>query len=327
MSTRIGLLGCGEVGSAVARELLSRDDFELGRVAILDPDKVRPTPLDRTLLTTNALDVALDPSIDVVVEAIGGISPTIDFVSAALLSGKPVVTANKELLASRCGSSVFDIAQRAQTPLYYEAAVGGGVPIVRALGESLLGDRVLRIEVVLNGTTNYVLDRMSEGASFDDALLDAQLAGFAEADPLADISGRDSAAKIALLASLAFDGRFTIDDVAIEGIEGVTTEGVADARRRGRTIKLIATAERSGEKVVLRVAPSELADGHRLAGVRCEHNGVVVATELAGELTLIGPGAGGNPTASAVLGDVYSAARHVEGRNPHRHLQESSVAV
>lgn len=158
MSTRVGLLGCGEVGSAVARELLQRDDFELRRVAVLDPDKVRPVSLDRTVLATDALDVALDASIDVVVEAIGGISPTIDFVSAALLSGTPVVTANKELLASRCGSSVFDIAQRAQTPLYYEAAVGGGVPIVRALRESLLGDRVQRIEAVVNGTTNYVLD-------------------------------------------------------------------------------------------------------------------------------------------------------------------------
>lgn len=327
MSTRVGLLGCGAVGSAVARELLSRDDFELGRVAILDPDKVRPVALDRTLLTTDALEVALDPSIDVVVEAIGGISPTIDFVSAALLSGKPVVTANKELLASRCGSSVFDIAQRAQTPLYYEAAVGGGVPIVRALSESLLGDRVLRIDAVLNGTTNYVLDRMSEGVSFGNALLDAQLAGFAEADPLADISGRDSAAKIALLASLAFDARFTIDDVDIEGIEGVTSQGLADARGRGRTIKLIATADRSGKSVVLRVAPTELADGHRLADVRSEHNGVVVATELAGELTLIGPGAGGDPTASAVLGDVLSTARHVAERNPNRHPQQSPVAV
>lgn len=168
---------------------------------------------------------------------------------------------------------------------------------------------------------------MSEGAAFDDALLDAQLAGYAEADPLADISGRDSAAKIALLASLAFDARFTIDDVDIEGIEGVASQDVAVARRRGRTIKLIATAERSREGVILRVAPTELADGHRLAGVRFEHNGVVVVTELAGELTFIGPGAGGDPTASAVIGDVLSAARHVAERNRNPHLHESSVAV
>ncbi len=310
---RVGLLGCGEVGSAVARELLARDDFELTRIAVLDPDKSRPVRLDPALLTTDALDVALDPCIDIVIEAIGGVSPTIDFVSAALLAGKPVVTANKELLASPCGSSVFDIADRAETPLLYEAAVGGGVPIVRALKESLRGDRVERIEAVLNGTTNFVLDRMSDGIAFDDALLTAQAHGYAEADPSADTSGRDAAAKIALLGSIAFGKRFSIDDVRIAGIESVRVGDVSEATGRGNAIKMIATARRSGDDVFLSVGPKEVSGGDVLAGIKSENNCIVVDAELGGRLTFIGPGAGGAPTSSAVIGDVLAAAQHLTG--------------
>ena len=310
---RIGLLGCGEVGSAVARELLARDDFELSRIAVLNPNKARPVHLDPALLTIDALDVALDPCIDIVIEVIGGVSPTIDFVSAALLSGKPVVTANKELLASPCGSSVFDIADRAETPLLYEAAVGGGVPIVRALKESLRGDRVERIEAVLNGTTNFVLDRMSDGIAFDEALLAAQAHGYAEADPSADVSGRDAAAKIALLGSIAFGRRFSVDDVRIAGIESVRVEDVSEARERGNAIKSIATATRSGHGFSLSVGPRELSGGDVLASIRSENNGIVVDAELGGRLTFIGPGAGGAATCSAAIGDVLAAVHHVTG--------------
>lgn len=307
MSVRVGLLGCGEVGSAVARELLDHDDFEIAGVAVRHPDKVRPVPLDPRLYTTDALEVALDTSVDIVVEVIGGISPTIDYISAALLSGKPVVTANKELLASPCSSQIFDIAHDYGVPFFYEAAVGGGIPIVRVLKESLRGDRVRMVSGVINGTTNYVLDRWSEGISFEQALDEARAAGFAEADARADLSGRDSAAKIALLASIAFSRRFTIDDVDYTGIEAVTTSDLTLATARGETIKLVATAERAGDDISLSVHPRPLPGDHPFAGLGSVTNAIVIEADLAGTLTFSGMGAGGRPTAAAVMGDVASA--------------------
>ena len=315
---RVGLLGCGTVGSAVARELLARTDIELVHVAVRDPSKPRPVALDPGLLTTDALGVALEPDVDLIVEAIGGVSPTIDFVSAALLSGKPVVTANKELLASPCGSSVFEIAERSGAPLFYEGAVGGGVPIVRALETSLRGDRVLSIQGVLNGTTNYILDRLSQGTSFDEALLAARSAGFAEEDPAADISGRDAAAKITLLGSVAFGQRVTIDQVETQGIEDICTETLSQARTRGNSIKLVATATRSSRGITLSVAPVELPGDDVLARVRAEENAIVIDTELAGRLVFSGPGAGGPPTSSAVMGDVLAAVAYLDERLPRK---------
>jgi len=316
---RVGLLGCGNVGAAVIRLL---DDhgkeialragcrLEVTRVAVRDADRARDVPLDASRFTTDPLEVVEDPEVDVVCELMGGVEPAIDLLLAAFDQGKPVVTANKELIATR-GKELFDAADAKGLDLYFEAAVGGGIPLIRPLKESLSGERVRRLMGIVNGTTNYILTRMGEdGMSFDDALAEAQRLGYAEADPTADVEGHDAASKCAILASIAFNSRVVASDVYREGISAVRRQDIEFARRLGYVVKLLAIAELEGETIAARVHPAMVPAQHPLASVRGSFNAVFVEGEKVGELMFYGRGAGGDPTATAVVGDLVSVARH-----------------
>jgi homoserine dehydrogenase len=316
---RIGMLGCGTVGAATIRLLHEHaDDIamragcrpEVARVAVRDPDKDRGVPLRREAFTTDAASIVDDPEIDVVCEVIGGIEPAKELLLRALANGKSNVTANKELLATE-GKELFDAADAAGLDLLFEASVAGGVPLIRPLKESLAGDRIGRVIGIVNGTTNYVLTRMSaQGWSFDEALGEAQRLGFAEADPTADVEGFDAAAKCAILASIAFNSRVVAGDVYREGITRVTALDIADARRMGYVVKLLAIAELEDEEISARVHPAMIPQAHPLAAVRDASNAVFVEGQKVGQLMFYGPGAGGNPTATAVVGDLVTAARN-----------------
>jgi len=326
---RVALLGCGVVGSEVARllsthagDLASRvgRPLELAGIAVRRPGRSRDLPVDPALFTTDAEALVRRPDVDVVVEVIGGIEPARGLILAALENGASVVTANKALLAED-GATLFEAAEKHAADLYYEAAVAGAIPLLRPLRESLAGDRVRRVLGIVNGTTNFILTRMTEsGVGFADALEEAQALGYAEADPTADVEGFDAAAKAAILAALAFHTRVTAGDVHREGITEVTASDVASARAMGCVIKLLAIAEVSddGTGVGVRAHPAMIPLTHPLASVREAFNAVFVECEAAGELMFYGRGAGGSPTASAVLGDVVAVARHKVsgGRGP-----------
>ena len=317
---RVGLLGCGTVGTAVVRLLHEhRDDIqaragcrlEVGRVAVRDPSKRRHVPLDAGAFTADPMDVLDDPGIDIVCELIGGGEPAGTLVLGALERDKPVVTANKELLATR-GRELFDAAEGKGLDLYFEAAVGGGIPLIRPLKESLTGERLTRVLGIVNGTTNFILTKMSEeGRAFDDVLAEAQRLGYAEADPSADVEGHDAAAKCAILASIAFNARVVSSDVFREGITRVTTEDIEFARRLGYVIKLLAIAELDGDRVAARVHPAMIPATHPLAAVRDAFNAVFVEGPNVGELMFYGRGAGGDATATAVVGDLVTVARNL----------------
>jgi homoserine dehydrogenase len=290
---------------------------EVVRVAVRDPGKDRGVPLPHEAFTTDAASIVDDPRIDVVCEVIGGIEPARELLLRALANGKSIVTANKELLATE-GKQLFDAADAAGLDLLFEASVAGGVPLIRPLKESLAGDRIGRVLGIVNGTTNYVLTRMSEqGWSFDEALREAQRLGFAEADPTADVEGFDAAAKCAILASIAFNSRVVAGDVYREGITRVTALDIADARRMGYVVKLLAIAELEDEEISARVHPAMIPQAHPLAAVRDASNAVFVEGQKVGQLMFYGPGAGGDPTATAVVGDLVTAARNrsVGGRS------------
>ena len=317
---RVGLLGCGTVGSAVARTLHQYvDDIErragvrvaITRVAVLDLQRVRDTPLAADVFTTDGLSIVDDPEIDVVIELLGGLEPATQLVLRALAAGKPVVTGNKELLAS-AGAELEAAAHAGGADLAYEAAVAGGIPLIRPLRESLAGDRVTRMLGIVNGTTNYILTQMSErGWGFAEALAEAQRLGYAEADPTADVEGFDAAAKCAILASIAFDSRVAAADVYREGIASVTPQDITDAARLGYVVKLLAIAELDDGDVSVRVHPAMVPAAHPLASVRDAFNAVFVEAEKAGELMFYGRGAGGEPTATSVIGDLIRVARHL----------------
>ncbi|MBN2176712.1 MAG: homoserine dehydrogenase [Demequinaceae bacterium] len=324
-SVKIALLGAGTVGSEVARLLIDhKDDLaqrigampEVVGIATLEPDDEALTGLPRDLITTDA--AALIPKADIVVELIGGLEPARTFVLDALQSGKAVVTANKALLAAH-GPEIYEAADANGSDLYFEAAVGGAIPIIRPVRESLAGDRIQRILGIVNGTTNYVLDRMTTAhLDYEVALKEAQEAGFAEADPTADVEGYDAASKIAILASLAFHMRVSLDDVYREGITEITPHDVAAAAESGHVIKLLGIAQRTDAGVTVRVHPALVPLTHPLANVGGAYNAVFIEAEAAGELMFYGKGAGGVPTASAVLGDIVSVARHraLGGKGP-----------
>ena len=324
---RIALLGAGSVGAQVASLLLEHGDelservgagLELVGVAVRDLNAARSADIPQHLLTTDARSLILGA--DIVVELMGGLEPAREYLELALTSGADVVTANKALLATY-GPELFEIAEQVGAQLYYEAAVGGAIPIIRPLRDSLAGDRVRRILGIVNGTTNYILDRMDVGGdSFEEALAEAQRLGFAEADPAADVEGYDAAQKAAILASLAFHTTVPLDAVYREGIQAITGEQVAAARRAGFVVKLLAVCERvidpdtGVEGVSARVHPALVPLDHPLAAVHGANNAVFLEAEAAGALMFYGAGAGGVQTASAVLGDVVSAARrHVIG--------------
>jgi homoserine dehydrogenase len=330
----VALLGAGNVGAQVVRLLAERTDdlaaragapLKLVGIAVSDLDREREPWIPRDLLTTDADELVTRA--DIVVELIGGIDPPRRLVHAALASGATVVTGNKALLAAH-GPELFDAAAAADANLYYEAAVAGAIPVVYALRESLAGDTVTEVLGIVNGTTNYVLDEMvTKGLTFDRAVADAQALGFAEADPSADVDGHDAAAKAALLASLAFHTRVPLDMVPVEGIRDVTVEEIAAAKEAGFALKLLAVARRSQAPggISVRVGPTLVPENHPLASVRGAFNAVVVESEAAGRLMFYGQGAGGAPTASAVLSDVVAAASHVVlgGRAP----RESAYAA
>ncbi|MEH3067117.1 MAG: homoserine dehydrogenase [Aeromicrobium erythreum] len=320
---KVALLGCGVVGSEVAR-LLTRDGDELARrigapielvgIAVRRLGRARDFDLPAELFTTDAHALVTRGDLDVVVEVIGGIEPARELILAALEHGASVVTANKALLAED-GARLFEAAEKAERDIAFEAAVAGAIPIIRPLQESLAGDAVQRVLGIVNGTTNFILDAMTTtGAGFSDALDEAQRLGYAEADPTADVEGFDAAAKAAIIASLAFHTRVTIGDVHREGITDVTAADVRSADEMGCVVKLLAICEKistpDGDAVSARVHPAMIAKSHPLASVRGAFNAVFVESESAGQLMFYGPGAGGAPTASAVLGDLVSVARN-----------------
>ncbi|NKY98437.1 homoserine dehydrogenase [Nocardiopsis alborubida] len=320
MAMKVALLGCGVVGSEVVRlvneqseELAARvgTPIEVGGIAVRRLGRDRG--VDPALLTTDATALATRPDIDLVVEVIGGIEPARSLILAALKAGKSVVTANKALLAED-GQTLHAAARDAGVDLYYEASVAGAIPLLRPLRDSLAGDRVNRVLGIVNGTTNYILDRMdSQGAGFTESLEQAQALGYAEADPTADVEGFDAAAKAAILARLAFHTqRVTAADVHREGITAVSAGDIASARAMGCVVKLLAICQRSqdGESVGVRVHPVMLPVEHPLASVKEAYNAVFVEAESAGRLMFYGAGAGGTPTASAVLGDLVAVARN-----------------
>jgi homoserine dehydrogenase len=317
---RVGLLGCGNVGAAVVRLLDEHADdiarragcrLEVARVAVRDIGRHRDVPLDRSAFTTDGVSVIDDPTVDIVCEVLGGAEPARSLILRAFDRGKPVVTANKELLATR-GRELLDASDAKGLDLYFEAAVGGGIPLIRPLKESLTGERVRRVMGIVNGTTNFILTRMSEeGKAFSDALAEAQRLGYAETDPTADVEGYDAAAKCAILASIAFNARVVAGDVYREGISNVTTDDIEFARRLGYVVKLLAIAELDGERIAVRVHPAMIPTGHPLASVRDAFNAVFVEGPKIGELMFYGRGAGGDPTATAVVGDLVSVARNL----------------
>jgi homoserine dehydrogenase len=283
---------------------------ELVGVAVRRLDAARDVEVPAGLLTTDAMGLVTRDDVDLVVEVIGGIEPARSLILAALESGASVVTANKALLAED-GPTLFEAAEKAGRDLYYEAAVAGAIPILRPLRESLAGDKVTRVLGIVNGTTNFILDKMdTTGAGFTEALEEAQELGYAEADPTADIEGFDAAAKAAILASLAFHSRVTAADVHREGITEVTAADVQSAVEMNSVVKLLAICELRADAVAVRVHPAMIPRSHPLASVREAYNAVFVESEAAGQLMFYGPGAGGSPTASAVLGDLVTVARN-----------------
>jgi homoserine dehydrogenase len=314
---RVGVLGCGNVGAALVELLRTQGDeigartgvrLEVARVAVRSLSRERPVVLSEDVLTNDAAAVVADPTVDVIVEVIGGIEPARELITAALKSGKPVVTANKELLAN-VGAELFEVAEAAGVDLLFEAAVAGGIPFIRPLRESLVGERIHRVMGIVNGTTNYILTRMTEdGVSYQAALAEAQSLGYAERDPTADVEGYDAGAKAAIIASIAFGVRVVAGDVYHEGISGLTPADIGFATRLGYVVKLLAVAELIDGEVGVRVHPAMVPATHPLAAVRDSYNAVFVEGESVGNLMFYGRGAGGPPTASAVLGDLIDAA-------------------
>jgi homoserine dehydrogenase len=326
-TVRVALLGCGNVGGALADILLTRQDdiaartgihLELVGIAVADATRPRSNTIPKELIGADAAALVARDDVDVVVEVIGGLHPAYELIESALRSGKPVVTANKALLAVS-GAELAEVAASAGVDLLYEAAVGGAIPVIRPLRESLAGEQIIRVMGIVNGTTNYILTRMEEdGSSYDEALAEAQSLGLAERDPTADVEGHDAAAKAAILAALAFGSDVVDADVYREGITGISAADVAYANRLGYAVKLLAVAELidGGPEVSVRVHPAMVPRTHPLSSVRGAFNAVFVEGAVSGELMLYGRGAGGGPTASAMLGDLVDASRNLRAGAP-----------
>ncbi len=316
----IGLLGAGTIGGTLIRRLVQEHDaiatktgldLQVRRVAVRDPAKRRAFDLPAELLTSDPAAVVADPAVQLIVEVMGGQTPAGDLVLSALRAGKPVVTANKALIAAR-GPELIAAAEESGVSLLFEAAVGGGIPIIRPLSETLAGEQVERVVGIVNGTTNFILTKMAEeGADYATALAEAQELGYAEPDPTADVSGADAADKAAILASLAFGTWVGPDQVYHEGIENLSAEDLAYAAELGYVVKLLAFAVRTPAGVSARVHPAMLPADHPLATIRGATNAIFIEGPSIGELLFAGPGAGGEPTATAVLGDVIDAAREL----------------
>ncbi|MDD5704674.1 MAG: homoserine dehydrogenase [Kiritimatiellae bacterium] len=319
----VGLLGFGTVGAGVVeglqrnRALLASRlgvDVVLRRIGDVDLERDRGVTVDRAIMTSNAREVIADPDVDIVVELIGGSGIARELVKTALDAGKPVVTANKKLLAEH-GDEIFGLAEARGVDIYFGASVGGGIPIIRVLREGLVGNAVRRIHGILNGTCNYILTRMEgEGLPFDSVLAEAQRAGYAEANPALDIDGHDTAHKAAILASLAHGFQVPLQDVAVEGIRGLDGMDVRFARELGYRIKLLAVIVRDGQEVEVRVHPTLVPQGHMLASVSGVFNAIMVRGDMTGDTLYYGRGAGREPTASTVIGDIADIARNLRAR-------------
>jgi homoserine dehydrogenase len=330
---RIGLMGFGTVGSGVAhilhhyREDIAKQtggDVHIARVLVRTLERPRGTLLDDAVWTTNADDIVAHPDIDLVIEVMGGLEETRALIERALRAGKPVVTANKDVVA-RYGAQLCAIALEHGCDLFYEASVAGGIPIIRALAHSYASDRITRLCGIVNGTTNYMLTRMAaDGASYEAVLKEAQALGYAEADPSADVCGWDAARKMAILSTLAFHAEVQLDDVATEGIDRVTQADIAYGAKLGYTVKLLGTAARVGQRVTVSVQPTMVHHAHPLASVHGVFNAVYVYSEAIGAAMYVGAGAGSLPTAASVVADVIAAVRHnrlgVSGKTWSREL-------
>ncbi|WML59338.1 homoserine dehydrogenase [Neobacillus sp. PS2-9] len=316
----IGLLGLGTVGSGVVKIIKNHQDkliHQVGcpvvikKILVQDLHKSRPVEVEAQMLTSSADDILFDNDIDVVIEVMGGVQETKDYLITALRQGKHVVTANKDLMALH-GSELLTVASEHGCDLFYEASVAGGIPILRGLVDGLASDRITQMMGIVNGTTNYILTKMSnEGRSYDEVLKEAQELGFAETDPTSDVEGLDAARKMTILATLGFSMHIDLDDVKVSGISNVTEEDLRYGKQLGYTMKLIGFAHREGEKVEVSVAPTFLSDNHPLASVQNEYNAVYVYGEAVGETMFYGPGAGSLPTATAVVSDLVGVIKNL----------------
>lgn len=338
MEIRLGLLGCGTVGAGVIELTRRRADKVAGmtglrpvisKVLVRDVGKPREVEISRDLLTADPEDILADERIGVVVETIGGIEPARTFILRALAAGKHVVTANKDLIALH-GVEILEAAAAANADVLFEAAVGGAIPLIRPLKEGLTANEITDLKGIINGTTNYILTKMTDtGADFDDALAEAQALGFAEADPSSDVDGLDAARKLVILASLAFHARVRLDDVQVEGIRSITATDVAYAQELGAVIKLLAVGSDIAGALSLRVCPTLVPKDHPLAHVSGSYNALFVRGDASGDLMFFGRGAGSLPTASAVVGDVIEVLRNISlgvtGRGGQMYMPHKAV--
>ena len=319
---KVGILGLGVVGSGTVR-LLQENAAEIAqrmgarlrihKIAVRTLDKPRAVTVDRALLTSDPFEVVDDPEIEIIAELIGGVEPAHAYVLRALQNGKHIVTANKEMMA-KAGHDLMEVAGQSKRDFYLEGSVAGGIPIIAALKESLAGNRIREVMGIVNGTTNYILSKMTEeGADFDDVLAEAQAHGYAESDPTSDVDGYDAQYKISILASIAFNSHVHVDDVAVQGIRGVTSRDIVLARELGYRIKLVAVAQQAldGGHMQVRVHPALLPLAHPLATVNGVFNAVLVRGDAVGEVMFYGPGAGSRPTGSAVVGDLIAVGRNI----------------
>ncbi len=304
---RIGIIGLGTVGSGVYKTLQDMNDIEIVKIAVKNLNKPRSVEVPTSMITDNPYDLVNDPSIDVVVELIGGVNPAWDFISTAIKNGKHIVTANKELLAKK-GEELFNLAEEHNRVVLYEAAIAGGIPIIMPIKTILAGNKIRKIHAILNGTTNYILTKMdTDGASYEDVLKEAQQLGYAETDPTGDVEGFDAAYKITTLATIAFKKRIKIENVYREGITKVRREDMAKANEFGYKIKLIATATiDENDNADVRVHPMLVSKDSMLAHIDYVKNAIAISGHPIGDIVLSGPGAGEFPTASSVVGDILS---------------------
>jgi homoserine dehydrogenase len=328
-AVRVGVIGCGTVGAGVVKMFAKQPALLaqrlgvpviLARIADIDPSRYRQLPVGTAVCSTNAADITGDPEIDIVVELIGGTTAAKDCVLAALNAGKHVVTANKKLLAEY-GPEIFDVAEKSNASVYFEASVGGGMPVIKTIRETMVGNDILSITAIINGTCNYILTRMeSDGSTFEEALRMAQKAGFAEADPALDVGGGDSGHKTAIMASLMSRGYVPFAKMPVEGISNITAEDIAFARQMGYRIKLLGIIKAGGAdgRLDVRVHPAMLRHDHILASVANEFNAVLCEGDAVGRILLYGKGAGQMPTATAVMSDIVDVARNIAGGSAQR---------
>jgi homoserine dehydrogenase len=329
---RIGLMGLGTVGKGVVRILNDHHEdlvrqtgsqIEIAKILVKDHTKSRGVNIDSSLLTTDPLELIDAPDIQIIVEVMGGITDTKQWIKQALQNGKHVVTANKDLMALH-GAELIQLAHEHQCDIFYEASVAGGIPIIRALADSFSSDRITRLLGIVNGTTNYILSKMSqEGASYDQVLAEAQQLGYAEADPTSDVAGLDAARKMAILATLGFRMNVSLSDVQVIGITGVTREDITYGKRLGYELKLLGLAERDGDRVSVKVEPSMVRTSHPLASVHGVFNAVYVYGEAVGETMFYGPGAGSMPTATSVVADLVSVVKNLRLKVNGQHLNQA----